>query len=195
MTNSSTREKIIKAAQTLLYLEGYEAMSPGKVLKLSGAGKGSLYHHFSGKPALARTVLDGVADELCKTAKSVFDNENMTPDKKIEQFLSRKRHGLLGCKLGRLANEKAFLDENLRAPLEAYFSFVLGQVKRTLKEGIDQGVFREQMPVEAIAHLIISSIQGGYVVSKSLNNDEAVNLATSGAIELLSSYKIKADLK
>jgi len=188
----TTKQKILTAAQTLLYQEGYEAMSPGKVLKLSGAGQGSLYHHFSGKQELARAVLDGVADDFIAMTKAIFDNEHLAPDVKIEQFLGRKRHGLLGCKLGRLANEKAFRDKTMRAPLERYFSFVLNELKQTLKEGIEHGVFRTKMPIEAIAHLIIAAVQGGYVVSKSLNDDDAVNKATQGAIELLASYKTKA---
>ena len=192
MTKTTTKQKIINAAQTLLYQEGFEAMSPRKVLKLSGAGQGSLYHHFSGKQELARTVLDGVADDLIAVTDSIFRNDNLAPDEKIEQFLSRKRHGLLGCKLGRLANEKAFQDEDLRAPLEKYFSFVLVELKRTLKQGVDRGIYHSELPIEAVAYLLVASVQGGFVLSKSLNDDDAVNRATSGALELLKSYQIKA---
>ncbi len=185
----NTRDKILKAAKTLLYEEGFEAMSPSKVLKLSGAGQGSLYHHFSGKKELARTVLDDVAEELNEMAESIFDNENYLPTEKIELFLKRKRNGLLGCKLGRLANEKAFRSEDLRAPLEKYFSLVLTKIKRTLIEGVAQNLFKPEMPVDSIAHLIVASVQGGYVVSKSLNDDNAINQATQGALELLRAYK------
>ncbi len=187
----NARDKILNAAKTLLYEEGFEAMSPAKVLKLSGAGQGSLYHHFSGKKELAQIVLDEVAEELNEVTESIFDNENYLPIEKLELFLKRKRNGLLGCKLGRLANEKAFRDEGLRAPLEKYFSLVLTKVKRTLNEGVAQNLFKAEMPVESVAHLIVASVQGGYVVSKALNDADAINQATQGALELLRAYQIE----
>ncbi len=132
----STKEKLLHAAKSLLFEEGFEAMSPAKVLKLSGAGQGSLYHHFSGKKDLARTVLDGVADEMIKVAESVFNDTQLSPAEKLETFFGKPRNGLLGCKLGRLANEKAFRNSDLRMPLDKYFSTILSEVKETLKAGV-----------------------------------------------------------
>ena len=45
----SKRDKLIEATKSLLWEVGYESMSPKTILKRSGAGQGSLYHHFEGK--------------------------------------------------------------------------------------------------------------------------------------------------
>ncbi len=52
----STREHLVAAAKGLLWERGYAAMSPRAVLRASGAGQGSLYHHFAGKADLAGCV-------------------------------------------------------------------------------------------------------------------------------------------
>ncbi len=48
-TGESKRTALIEATKALLWERGYEATSPRDMLHRSGAGQGSLYHHFSGK--------------------------------------------------------------------------------------------------------------------------------------------------
>ena len=187
----TTKEKLLQAAKTLLYEDGFEAMSPAKVLKLSGAGQGSLYHHFSGKKDLALTVLDGVGDEMIEVAESVFNDAELSPIQKLESFFGKQRNGLLGCKLGRLANEKAFRDSDLRAPLDKYFSTILAHVKRTLNEAVSQNCYRSDLPIDDVAQLLVACVQGGSVISRSLNDNARVNFATQGALALLRSIMIE----
>ena len=190
MTKTSKREKIVQAATDLLFEVGYEAMSPGKVLARSGAGQGSLYHHFSGKKELARTALDEVAERLKSDLLELFESDMFSPVEKLDQYLAKSRVGLNGCKLGRLSNEKAFCDDELRVPLQLYFQFALEQVRAQILKAIDEGVYPASTPVDAIAHLVVAAVQGGYVLAKSTNDTSAVNISTSGARALLKAYRI-----
>ena len=45
--------ELVKAAKKLMWERGYEGVSPRDLLDESGAGHGSLYHHFKGKLNLA----------------------------------------------------------------------------------------------------------------------------------------------
>ncbi len=183
------KQQILKAARELLLEVGYESMSPAMVLKRSGAGQGSLYHHFSGKKELARTVLDEVAGELKADFIKVFQNDKLTPVEKLDHYLAGPRQGLNGCKLGRLANEKAFVDDELRVSIEQYFKFALAEVRKQVEQAVADGLFPDDAPVDAIAHLVVASIQGGYVLSKSVADGGAVNVSTSGARALLKAYQ------
>ena len=187
---SGKKRQILDAAKELLLEVGYESMSPRKVLERSGAGQGSLYHHFSGKKQLTQTVLEEVAQELTDAFLAVFENENLSPVEKIDQYLARHRNGLVGCKLGRLSNEKAFCEDELRQPLQEFFNFALAEVQNQIELAVKDGSFPLETPSADIAHLILSAIQGGYVVSKATNNDGAVNISTQGARALLKAYQI-----
>src|SRR3954468_17749100 len=50
----STPERLIESTRELLWERGYVGTSPKAILERSGAGQGSMYHHFKGgKPDLA----------------------------------------------------------------------------------------------------------------------------------------------
>jgi AcrR family transcriptional regulator len=192
MNRPGKKQKIINAAKQLLLEVGYESMSPAMVLQRSGAGQGSLYHHFSGKKELACVALREVADELSGSVQTLFEDETLGPFEKIDRFLARKRDGLQGCKMGRLSNEKAFRDDELRTPMQQYFALVRLKVAETVKLGVAQGEFPPETPVEAIADLVVSAVQGGYVVSKAFNDGAVISSATDGARTLLAAYRRKA---
>ncbi len=183
------KNQIVSAAKELLLEVGYESMSPRMVLERSGAGQGSLYHHFSGKKQLAQTVLDEVADELKKEFLKIFQDHKLAPVEKLDHYLARPRKGLIGCKLGRLSNEQAFVDDQLRRPLQQFFQFALEEVRQQIALAISDGSFPADTPVDAIAHLIIAAIQGGFVLSKATSQGDAVNISTRGARALLKAYQ------
>jgi len=192
---SDKRTAILQAAKQLLLEVGYESMSPRMVLDRSNAGQGSFYHHFAGKKHLAKTVLEEIANEMIADLSSTFENDRLTPLEKLDHYLAKPRNGQQGCKLGRLANEKAFDDDELRQPLRRYFSFVLALVNKELEQAVEQGLMPADTPVDALAHLLVSAVQGGYVLSKSLADKASVNVATSGARTLLKAYQTDASQK
>ena len=195
MTKAGKRQAILTAAKELLLEVGYESMSPNKVLERSGAGQGSLYHHFSGKKQLAQTVLYQVAEDLKADLLSIFTNNDLTPVEKLDHYLARPRHGLKGCKLGRLSNEKAFADDDLRQPLQQFFKFALAEVRQQVEQAVREGLFPADTPADAIAHSVMATVQGGYVLSKSVDDDSAVNVSTAGARVLLRAYQESALLR
>ena len=51
-------ERLITSTQELLWERGYVGTSPKAIQQRAGAGQGSMYHHFTGKPDLARAAID-----------------------------------------------------------------------------------------------------------------------------------------
>lgn len=50
----STAERLIEATQELLWARRYVGTSPRAIQRQAGVGQGSMHHHFTGKPDLAR---------------------------------------------------------------------------------------------------------------------------------------------
>jgi len=180
-----SKATLIDAAKTLLWETGYESMSPRKVLDASGAGQGSLYHHFRSKRRLAATALAEVEAELTATADALF-NTGRPPLERVKAYLSLERDGLKGCRLGRLANEVGVLqDPDLRAPLARYFSRVEALVDEALAEAQANGDLDQGLDRRAVAAALVAVVQGGFLLSRARQDRAAVAAATQGAWALL----------
>jgi AcrR family transcriptional regulator len=60
----ATRGQLIDVATGLFAEHGYEATSIEAVLAATEVSRGALYHHFAGKEALFRAVLEGVSERV-----------------------------------------------------------------------------------------------------------------------------------
>lgn len=65
----STSERLIESTRDLLWERGYVGTSPKAILERAGAGQGSMYHHFKGKPDLALTAIRRTAEQLRAAAE------------------------------------------------------------------------------------------------------------------------------
>ena len=74
MYGMDAAERLVESTRTLLWERGYTGTSPRAIQARAGAGQGSMYHHFRGKPDLAAVAIQRTADELraradrCSTA-------------------------------------------------------------------------------------------------------------------------------
>src|SRR5256714_6427286 len=162
----SKREAIVQAAKDLIWEEGYEAMSPRDVMERSGAGQGSLYHHFKGKRDLAGQALWEVNIELRAIADRVFSHDDRPPLERLRRFLNAlSRDPLKGRRVGRLAVESSIVDEAIRAPVAAWFEDAAAQVKEELEEARASSQLREDADAGDLALTITALLQGGYLLA------------------------------
>ncbi|PZS08358.1 MAG: TetR family transcriptional regulator, partial [Acidimicrobiales bacterium] len=84
------REKLIDATRTLLWDRGYAATSPRAILEHSGAGQGSMYHHFTGKEALAATALQVTAEHLVARGEVLLAGDGPSVAR-LSAYLLRQR--------------------------------------------------------------------------------------------------------
>jgi TetR/AcrR family transcriptional regulator, transcriptional repressor for nem operon len=184
MTIRSKRDSLIAAAKRLLWEHGYDAMSPVTVLQESGAGQGSLYHHFAGKMDLAVVALLEVSQEMRSTEAEVFARD-VAPLERIRRFLGCERDGLRGCRLGRLANEAAIAESEFRMPVARYFVELEALVSEALREAHDLGQLVPTLDPEALASALVSVVQGGFVLSRIHRDGAYVGRAAGAAMALL----------
>ncbi|WP_420159458.1 TetR/AcrR family transcriptional regulator [Nocardiopsis sp. CNT-189] len=67
-----TRERLIESTREPLWERGRTGTGPRAVQQRAGAGQGSMYHHFSGKPDLALAAIERSAEELRDRAEAEF---------------------------------------------------------------------------------------------------------------------------
>ncbi len=164
-------------------------MSPAAVLERSGAGHGSLYHHFKGKKDLATRVLVDVEADLSRGAARVLDDPDATPLQRIEAWLMAPREPLKGCRLGRLAQEASVAsDRELRQPIARYFKQVRVKLERNVARAQRDGSLAADVEPGAVASLLIATVQGGYVLSRGCRDGKRLDEACRAALALLRGF-------
>jgi AcrR family transcriptional regulator len=182
----SKRDALVQAAKDLIWEDGYEGMSPRDVLERSGAGQGSLYHHFRGKLDLAAEALWEVNAELRAMADRVFGRTERPPLERVRRFLDvLSRDPLKGCRVGRLAAESSIENEELRAPIVAWLEYVEGRLGEAFEEARAAGQLGAHVDPGTLALTITAVVQGGYLLARAHADPGAMHRALAGAMALL----------
>ncbi|MEV1067186.1 TetR/AcrR family transcriptional regulator [Streptomyces sp. NPDC050263] len=184
-TSQSTSERLIESTRELLWERGYVGTSPKAILERAGAGQGSMYHHFKGKPDLALTAIRRTADELRAIAEGVLNGPG-TPYERIRAYLTRERDVLRGCPVGRLTMDpEVIASDALREPVDDTIDRIREQIAHLVEEGKEQGEFGPELDGEAIAATVVATVQGGYVLARAAGSPTAFDAAVRGLLCLL----------
>ena len=188
---ADTRDTLIDTMKTLLWQRGYDATSPNQVLEASGIGKGSLYHHFKSKKALAVAAMDHRADELIEEANQLFSGDQFWLTK-FKHYLMLPRDGMAGCRLGRITLDPTVAeDPDLQRPIKRYFAHLHQLMSATLNEAQARGNMNTTVLPEPLAYTIIASLQGGFIVSRACNDGSILNQGIEGIYTLLQSLSVE----
>ncbi|MFG3442481.1 TetR/AcrR family transcriptional regulator [Nonomuraea sp. NPDC047897] len=183
-----TAERLIESAQQLLWERGYVGTSPKAIQQLAGAGQGSMYHHFAGKPDLALQAIRRSAEELRAQAEEKFSQPG-TAYERIAAYLLRERDVLRGCRVGRLAHDPEVAGSPaLREPLGETFAYLRRRIEELLEEGLEQGEFVGGMVPADVAAALVAVVQGAYVLAQSAGSVQEFERAVRGGLNLLAAY-------
>ncbi|CAM5432672.1 TetR/AcrR family transcriptional regulator [Streptomyces abikoensis] len=185
MSTSETSERLIESTRELLWERGYVGTSPKAIQQRAGAGQGSMYHHFSGKPDLALAAIRRTAEEMRAKAEQQFAGTG-TAVERITAYLRRERDVLKGCPVGRLTQDPDVMaDPALRAPVDETFVWLRGRLAEVLAEGVARGELSAALGPAATAATIVAVLQGGYVLARAADSAAPFEQAVDGVLALL----------
>ncbi|MFR9797164.1 TetR/AcrR family transcriptional regulator [Streptomyces sp. MS06] len=181
----STEERLIESARALLWERGYTGTSPKAIQQRAGAGQGSMYHHFSGKPDLALAAIRRTAEEMRAEAEEQFSAPGTAVDR-IGAYLRRERDVLRGCPIGRLTQDPDVMaDPVLRAPVDETLAWLRGRLAEVLEEGCERGELVGAPDPRAVAATIVATLQGGYVLARAADSVQPFEQAVAGLLDFL----------
>lgn len=186
-----TRQKLIDATRDLLWERGYAATSPRAILDRSGAGQGSMYHHFGGKQDLAAAALRASADDVLARGAAALAGAG-TSIERLCRYLLRQREVLRGCPVGRMAGDADVIDsELLHGIVGEAFDRLRTLTIRVVEQGVaDVEVHPATVPAE-LADTVLAVVQGGYVLARAAADPAPFDRAVRGAVALLESARVK----
>jgi TetR/AcrR family transcriptional repressor of nem operon len=168
---AKTRARIVAAAADLMYIQGVGATTLDDVLAASGASKSQLYHHFDGKDALVRAVIDHVGERIIQREREALGHVSTIRGlRRWRDALVQNnalRHGAYGCSLGALASEVSDHDALARHALSQLFAEWQGLLAGVLERLQDGGALRADVSVDQLATGLMAALQGGYVLAQT----------------------------
>lgn len=180
-----TRTRLLEATQDLLWERGYAATSPKDILRRSGAGQGSMYHHFTGKQDLAVSALERSADAMRTEAESLLSGAGSALDRVIA-YLERQRDTLRGCRMGRMTYDSDVLaTPDLLKPVAQTLEWLVDALAEAISQGIADHEFPQTTDPHRLASTVVATVQGGYVLARAQQDVAAFDAAVDGAVELL----------
>lgn len=182
----ATRERILDAAEALVFDHGFSATSIDKVLDKAGVTKGAFFYHFKSKADLGRAFVARYAErDVAHLDATMARAEKLARDP-LQQVLifvglfQEEAEALIepapGCLFA------SYLYERMEYPEEVagIAHEALLRWRAVLAEKLDavSGAHPPRMPVdlEALADGLTAAIEGGYVMAKALD-DPAVFVA------------------
>ncbi|HUC21206.1 MAG TPA: TetR/AcrR family transcriptional regulator [Streptosporangiaceae bacterium] len=180
-----TRERLIESTRDLLWDRGYVGTSPKAIQERSGAGQGSMYHHFGGKQDLAHAAIDRSATELITRTDAELGGPG-TVAARVARYMRRERAALRGCPVGRLTMDpEVIANPDLRQPVGDAFAAVRDRLAAVLDEGRGNGELDPSIDPMAVAMTLIAVLQGGYVVARASGSADSYTQAVEGVLGLL----------
>jgi len=126
MSEKTTRDLIVEAADQLFYQQGYEHTSFSHIAEAVQISRGNFYYHFESKDAILDAVITlRQADTL--EMLDQWEIEGKEPEDRILSFIhlliaNRAKIMLYGCPVGTLSSELAKLDHEAQANATKLFT-------------------------------------------------------------------------
>lgn len=172
---TTTRDHIIETTCTLLEAQGYHATGLNQIIAESGSPKGSLYYYFpEGKEELTEAAIARSGRIVERNIRSGLSRAN-DPAEAIASFVHTIAQGVetsqfsVGGPITTVALETVNSSERLNLACREAYGWILAAFNEKLIEG---GFSSER--AASLATLIVSSIEGGIILSRTNHSGDAL---------------------
>lgn len=191
-SGAKTRERIIDAAQALVYRHGFAASSIDKVIEGAGITKGAFFYHFKSKADLGHALIQRYADrdlEHLEKTLSRADRLSSDPRQRILIFVGLLQEDfealpdpVPGCLFTSYLYESAEYPEDVAEIAELTFQKWTDTVAAKIEAAVEAGPITEEVPATALAKTLLALIEGGFVLAKAQKDAKVL-------VELLDQFR------
>jgi TetR/AcrR family transcriptional regulator, transcriptional repressor for nem operon len=184
-----TREMILAQAAQLFSRQGYFGSSLSDIMHETGLEKGGIYNHFSSKEQLALEAFDFSVELVRQRTRLALAGKVNAVDRLlaiVAVFQGLIEDPLLGggCPILNTAVEADDAQPALRERARNAMDSWRETIHRIVKKGIDRQEIRPGVDADALATLLISSLEGAIMMSKLYGD----NVHMRRVVEHLTNY-------
>jgi TetR/AcrR family transcriptional repressor of nem operon len=180
----TTRRKLLDAAFTEIFHNGYQAASLNNIVTAAGTTKGALFHHFHSKQALGYALVDDLL-------APILDQRWLAPLADTDDPISAlkgafRRHirddtasgnVAYGCPMNNLSQEMSPLDEGFRRRFDTMYETWRRTIADALARGQRAGTVRPDVDVRTSATLVVVAQIGVWSTGKHSQNAKLMSAA------------------
>lgn len=163
------KERILDVALALVQQRGVNAFSYADIAKEVGVSKASVHHHFATKSELVNCLMENYTEQLIQYLDS-HNQKNLSAKDKLNYYCDVYRNTLDNekvCLGGMLSAEALTLGSETKPLLSRFFEYQKQWLIQVLKQGEESGELHLNTSGEKLAVMLIATLQGALVVSRS----------------------------
>jgi AcrR family transcriptional regulator len=191
---AATRARIVDAAASLVYEQGFAGTSLDDVMAATGTSKSQLYHYFTDKDALIREVIKAqlgriIAAQEAANLREISSREAL--QRWCDHFVTvtQSTQGAGGCPLGSLVGELADQSEPARRVLAQCFAEWQSYLSEGFKVMRDNGELTAQADPAELALTMMSALQGGLLMAQATRSARPLELALNMALQHMDAHR------
>lgn len=188
----ATRDRIVAAAAVLMHEHGVAGTSTEDVQIAAGVSASQVYHYFGDKRALTHTVVEYWSDAILGFQEPLLarldDFEALRSWAEVIVDVQRSGGFRGGCPLGSLASELAESDSAAREDIGASYRRWHQAIRGGLAAMKDRGELVPVADVDELATLLLTTLQGGLLLAKTMRDGGPLETALNAAIDHIESF-------
>ena len=174
----NTKEQLIGTTLNLIWSRGFNSVSVEEICKKAGINKGSFYHYFPSKTALAVVALEAAGQSIQQKLEVIFHSDASLV-KIIDNFcdfllsfqkMKKDEIGMIcGCPFTSVGMEQSNIDRVIAETAKGKLDLFKGHFLEIAKKAAEKKLFKPSQ-VELKANELFSCYLGTFVQIR-LNND------------------------
>jgi TetR/AcrR family transcriptional regulator, transcriptional repressor for nem operon len=192
---AQTKQRIIEKAAVLFNQNGYAGSSIDGIMKLTGLQKGGIYNHFKSKDEIALAAFDHSVTLLKQRVLADIPNRDNAIDRLhalVHGFIGFIEHQTIvgGCPILNTAVESDDTHPALRLRAQGAINEIRALIGSIIELGIRQHEIIAEIDSEAVAIVIISTIEGALMLSKLYGTDTYIDIAIAHLDRYIETYRL-----
>ncbi len=175
----AARQKLLDAALRVVRTKGYAATTVDELCAAAGVAKGSFFHHFKSKEALAVAA----ADYWSETTDAFFAagpyHRHADPLDRLLGYIDFRRSILIGqvpqftCLVGTMVQEVYDSSPEIRAACDASISNHAAKIETDIAAAMKQRGLSPDWTAQSLALHTQAVLQGAFILAKAKNSAAA----------------------
>lgn len=192
--SEKTRKHIIETAAAIFNMKGYAGTSLSHIIEQTGLTKGAIYGHFQNKDDLA---VEAVVHNLRAVSAKIFSgvNSHEKSGDKLKAFANSYliHHNEIirsgGCPVLNAAVDSDDGNTAIRAKIRKFIQMWKKTIADIVLEGIHRGELSAETDPDEFSSLFIALIEGGIMLSKTMNDRKYLESSVFHIISLIEGMK------
>jgi AcrR family transcriptional regulator len=187
---AATRDRIVLTAADLVLARGVDGTSLDEIRAETATSKGQLFHYFpGGKTELVSAIASLQGERVLDAQRPYLDSLHTWDAWECWRSAVLAHYGsqkYWGCPISALAREEFGDDPERARELRTYMDRWRGYLQAGLEHMRSAGTLQADVEPEALAMSIFAALQGGLLLSQTMQSLTPLEAALDGALTTLS---------